>query len=78
MKNKAFDAGKIGMKGCPHYNSYGRKYGVVCSKWGGFRYIKKDGNKFQPSSLIPEDRPTHPHNRKRGQISDQGQSVLFE
>lgn len=78
MKNKNFDPEKIGMEGCPHCNSYGRKYGVVCSRCGGFGYIKKDGDKFQVSSLIPKDKSTHPHNRKVGQISDQGQSVLSE
>jgi len=78
MKNKAFDPEKIGMKGCPHCNSYGRKNGVVCSRCGGFGYIKKDGDKFQPSPLVPKGRPTHPHKKERGQISDQGQSVLFE
>jgi len=78
MKKKVFDPERIGMRGCSHCNGYGRKYGVVCSRCGGFGYIKKDGDKFQPSSMIPENRPTYHHNRKRGQTSDQGQSLLFE
>jgi hypothetical protein len=78
MKERGFNAERIGMRSCLHCSGYGRKYRVICSRCGGFGYIKKDGNKFRLSSLMPEDRPAHPHNRRRRQISDQGQSVLFE
>ena len=59
MNSKAFNPGKIGMKNCPHCNSYGRKYGTVCSRCGGFGYIKKDGRKFSVSPSISETTLTH-------------------
>jgi len=60
MNGKAFNGGKIGMKPCPHCNSYGRKYGSVCSRCGGFGYIKKDGMKFSVSPSISKNPLTHP------------------
>jgi DnaJ-class molecular chaperone len=59
MNSKVFNPEKIGMKGCPHCNSYGRKYGSVCSRCGGFGYIKKDGRKFSVSPSISKTPLTH-------------------
>jgi hypothetical protein len=78
MKNKVFDPEKIGMKSCPHCNSYGRKYGTVCFRCGGFGYIKKDGKKFSGSPSISEVSPTQPDDEKGGQVNDQSQCVLSE
>jgi DnaJ-class molecular chaperone len=57
MKSKAFNPDKIGMRICPHCNGYGRKYGTVCSRCGGFGYIKKDGMKLSVSLSISEVSP---------------------
>jgi DnaJ-class molecular chaperone len=60
MESKVFNPEKIGMRICPHCNSYGRKYGSVCSRCGGFGYIKKDGRKFLVSPSISKNPLTHP------------------
>jgi len=44
MSLKNFNPERIGMGICPDCNGCGRKKGAVCSKCGGFGFVRKGGD----------------------------------